>query len=128
MFIILDAEGHNMAEKKTLNLNRAEMPKQPPFIRRRNFNEVALGYTNELAVEEANRCLQCKKPVCVEGCPVEIDIPGFIKFIAEKDFAHSIKLLKEKNCLPAVCGRVCPQEEQCEIKCILSKKGAPVAI
>lgn len=111
-----------------LNLNRVEMPKQAYFIRRRNFDEVALGYTTEMAIEEAKRCLDCKKPLCVEGCPVEIDIPGFIRRIAAEDFAGAIKTLKEKNCLPAVCGRVCPQEEQCEIKCILEKKGAPVAI
>jgi len=117
-----------MAEKKKLNLNRIEMPKQAPFIRRRNFTEVALGYTEKLAIEEAQRCLQCKKPICIDGCPVEINIPGFINCIAEGDFKAAIRILKEKNCLPAVCGRVCPQEEQCEIKCILSKKEAPVAI
>ncbi len=104
------------------------MPKQADFIRRRNFAEVALGYTDEMAVEEAKRCLDCKKPFCVDGCPVEIDIPGFIRQIAVNNFSGAIKTLKEKNCLPAVCGRVCPQEEQCEIKCILDKKGAPVAI
>ncbi len=114
--------------KKKLNLNRVEMPKQPDFIRKRNFDEVALGYTPELAMEEASRCLRCKKPLCVEGCPVEINIPGFISHIADGNFAEAIKVIKEKNCLPAVCGRVCPQEEQCEIKCILSKKGSPVAI
>lgn len=117
-----------MAEKKKLNLNRVEMPKQAPFIRRRNFKEVALGYTVENAIAEANRCLDCKKPLCVEGCPVEIDIPGFIRAIAEGDFEFAIKILKEKNCLPAVCGRVCPQEEQCESRCILLKKGAPIAV
>ena len=104
------------------------MPKQADFIRRRNFDEVALGYTPAMAIEEAKRCLDCKKPFCVDGCPVEIDIPGFIRQIAAEDFAGAIKILKEKNCLPAVCGRVCPQEEQCEIKCILEKKGAPIAI
>jgi glutamate synthase (NADPH/NADH) small chain len=114
--------------KKKLNLNRVEMPKQPDFIRKRNFDEVALGYTPELAMEEASRCLQCKKPLCMDGCPVEIDIPGFIRHITIGNFAEAIKVIKEKNCLPAVCGRVCPQEEQCEIKCILSKKGSPVAI
>ncbi len=111
-----------------LNLNRVDMPKQADFIRRRNFDEVALGYTPAMAIEEAKRCLDCKKPFCVDGCPVEIDIPGFIRQIAAEDFAGAIKILKEKNCLPAVCGRVCPQEEQCEIKCILEKKGAPIAI
>ncbi len=117
-----------MAEKKKLNLDRVEMPKQAPFIRKRNFKEVALGYTVENAIAEANRCLDCKKPLCVEGCPVEIDIPGFIRAIAEGDFELGIKILKEKNCLPAVCGRVCPQEEQCESRCILLKKGAPIAV
>ncbi|HDZ41131.1 MAG TPA: NADPH-dependent glutamate synthase [Bacteroidetes bacterium] len=117
-----------MADRKKLNLNRVEMPKQADFIRKRNFKEVALGYTVENAIEEASRCLDCKKPLCIEGCPVEIDIPGFIRFMAEGDFANAIKTLKEKNCLPAVCGRVCPQEEQCESRCILVKKGAPIAI
>jgi glutamate synthase (NADPH/NADH) small chain len=117
-----------MAEKKKLNLDRVEMPKQAPFIRKRNFREVALGYTAENAIAEASRCLNCKKPFCVEGCPVEIDIPVFIQAIAAGDFAQAIKTLKEKNCLPAVCGRVCPQEEQCESKCILLKKGAPISI
>ncbi len=111
-----------------LDLNRREMPKQPSHIRRRNFNEVALGYTPELAIAEAQRCLQCKKPFCIDGCPVEIDIPGFIKCIADGDFTGSIRILKDKNCLPAICGRVCPQEEQCEEVCILNKKEAPVAI
>src|SRR4030042_3765374 len=117
-----------MAEKKKLNLNRIDMPRQAPFIRRRNFKEVALGYTAEMAVKEASRCLNCKKAMCVKGCPVEIDIPDFISKIAAGDFAGAIKKIKEKNCLPAVCGRVCPQEEQCESKCILEKKGAPIAI
>ena len=117
-----------MAEKKQLNLNRIDMPKQPPYIRRRNFNEVALGYEEEHAVAEASRCLECKKSYCIEGCPVDINIPSFIKHIANRDFAGAIKIIKEKNCLPAVCGRVCPQEEQCESKCLLNKKGAPVAI
>lgn len=115
-------------KKKGLDLNRRDMPKQSPHIRRRNFNEVAFGYTPELAIAEAKRCLQCKKPFCVEGCPVNINIPGFIQCIANGEFTGAIRVLKEKNCLPAVCGRVCPQEEQCEIKCILEKKGAPIAI
>jgi glutamate synthase (NADPH/NADH) small chain len=117
-----------MNEAKRLDLRRQEMPKQPPHIRRSNFKEVALGYTPELAVSEASRCLSCKKPFCVSGCPVEINIPGFVERIAHKDFAAAIRILKEKNCLPAICGRVCPQEEQCESKCVLNKKGAPVAI
>jgi glutamate synthase (NADPH/NADH) small chain len=114
--------------KKKLVLERIDMPKQSPHIRRRNFNEVAHGYTRELAVQEARRCLQCKKPFCVDGCPVEINIPGFINCIANEEFTGAIRVLKEKNCLPAVCGRVCPQEEQCEIRCVVGKKGEPVAI
>jgi len=117
-----------MSEKKKLDLDRREMPKQSPHIRRRNFNEVAFGYTPELAIPEAKRCLQCKRPFCVEGCPVEINIPGFIQCIANEEYTGAIRMLKEKNCLPAVCGRVCPQEEQCEERCVLNKKGAPVAI
>ena len=118
----------NQPEKKKLDLNRREMPKQSPEVRSQNFSEVALGYSVETAIEEAKRCLQCKKPKCVLGCPVEIDIPGFIKCIAEGDFAAGIKVLKNKNLLPAVCGRVCPQEEQCEEVCILKKRGGEVAI
>ncbi|MBN2563644.1 MAG: NADPH-dependent glutamate synthase [Phycisphaerae bacterium] len=104
------------------------MPKQEPFERVKNFDEVALGYTEELAVEEASRCLGCKKPLCVGGCPVAIDIPGFIKCIVDGDFAGGIKKIKETNALPAVCGRVCPQEDQCEKVCVLGKKGDPLAI
>ncbi|MGB9578315.1 MAG: NADPH-dependent glutamate synthase, partial [Halothiobacillaceae bacterium] len=114
--------------KKKLDLHRREMPKQPPEVRRRNFNEVALGYPVETAVEEAQRCLNCPKPSCISGCPVEIDIPRFIQCIAAKDFAAGIRVIKEKNCLPAVCGRVCPQEEQCEAACLLKKRGGQIAI
>jgi glutamate synthase (NADPH/NADH) small chain len=116
------------APKKKLDLNRREMPKQPPQVRRHNFSEVALGYPAELAVEEAERCLQCKKSQCVGKCPVEIDIPGFIRCIAERDFAGGVRILKQKNCLPAICGRVCPQEEQCEEACVLRNKGGQIAI
>lgn len=108
--------------------HRVEMPKQAPEERVKNFDEVALGYTAEQAVEEASRCLQCKKAFCVEGCPVDIDIPAFIQKIKDKDFLGAIHKIKEKNSLPAVCGRVCPQEEQCELKCVLSKTGQPVSI
>jgi glutamate synthase (NADPH/NADH) small chain len=107
---------------------RRPMPKQEPFERVRNFDEVALGYPADLAQEEAARCLSCKKPGCVDGCPVNIDIPGFIGRIVEGDFAGGIRKIKATNALPAVCGRVCPQEEQCEARCVLGKKGDPVAI
>jgi glutamate synthase (NADPH/NADH) small chain len=114
--------------KKQYDLKRREMPKQPPEVRRYNFSEVALGYTPELAIEEAKRCIQCKKPLCVPMCPVEINIPAFIKSIAERDFVGAVRILKDKNCLPAVCGRVCPQEEQCEKTCVFHKKGGQIAI
>jgi glutamate synthase (NADPH/NADH) small chain len=113
---------------RQLDLKRRPMPKQEPFERIKNFDEVALGYSKELAVEEASRCLACKKPSCVEGCPVSIDIPGFISRLVQGDCAGGIRKIKETNALPAVCGRVCPQEEQCEIKCILGKKGEPIAV
>jgi len=115
-------------KRKPLDLNRREMPKQSSDIRSHNFFEVALGYPEDVAVEEAIRCLQCPKPKCVENCPVEIDIPGFIKCIAERRLEDGVKVLKEKNCLPAICGRVCPQEEQCELTCVLKKKNGQIAI
>lgn len=104
------------------------MNEQDPNERIRNFNEVQLGLTDEQAVIEASRCLQCKKPPCVEGCPVKIDIPRFIRAIKERRFLDSIAIIKETNSLPAVCGRVCPQETQCEKNCVLGKKYQPVAI
>ena len=113
---------------KRIDPKKRPMPKQEPFERIKNFEEVALGYTPELAREEASRCLSCKKPFCIEGCPVSIDIPRFIQYIVEGDFSGGIKKLKEKNALPAVCGRVCPQEDQCEKVCVLGKKNEPVAI
>ena len=113
---------------KELDLKSRPMPKQEPFERIKNFDEVALGYTEELARAEAGRCLNCKKPLCSQGCPVGVKIPEFIHCIVEGDFSAGIKKIKETNALPAVCGRVCPQEEQCEHKCILGKKGEPVSI
>jgi glutamate synthase (NADPH/NADH) small chain len=104
------------------------MSKQKPKDRIRNFNEVALGYTMEQAVAEAERCLQCPKPQCIQGCPVDLDIPAFIKEIKEKNFDAAIKKVKEKNSLPAICGRVCPQETQCQKFCIVGKKGDPLSI
>lgn len=107
---------------------RQPMPEQDPAERRHNFQEVPYGYTEEQAILEASRCIQCKNPLCVQGCPVNIDIPGFIKYLADGDFRGSIHKMKEANLLPAVCGRVCPQETQCEERCILGKKYEPVAI
>lgn len=104
------------------------MPKQPPEIRKFNFEEVALGYTDELAKAEAERCLECKKPTCIQGCPVMVDIPGFIREIKQGNLWEAVRILKSKNNLPGISGRVCPQELQCENMCILDKKGAPVAI
>ncbi|MBN1535242.1 MAG: NADPH-dependent glutamate synthase [Anaerolineales bacterium] len=114
--------------RKKLDLERKPMPKQAVEVRCQNFQEVALGYTADLAMAEAKRCLNCKKPLCMLKCPVEIDIPGFIQCIAKGDFEHGAKILKSKNSLPSVCGRVCPQEEQCEGGCVLVKKGGEIAI
>lgn len=108
--------------------NKTPMPEQPAEERIHNFNEVPLGYTEELAIEEAQRCIQCKNKPCIKGCPVNIEIPEFIAFIAEGNFEGAIKKIKEKNLLPSVCGRVCPQEDQCEKFCTLGKKNEPVAI
>ncbi len=108
--------------------SRTPMKEQDPQVRARNFQEVPHGYTEEEAVAEAKRCLKCKKPLCVDGCPVNVKIPEFIGLIADGDFAAAARKIKETNALPAVCGRVCPQEEQCESKCILGKKGEPIAV
>jgi glutamate synthase (NADPH/NADH) small chain len=113
-----------MVEKK----KRLHMSERPVADRIHDFEEVPLGYTPEQAMEEAKRCIQCKNPLCIKGCPVEIDIPAFIKLTAEGKFDEAAKKIKENNALPAICGRVCPQEEQCELKCIIGVKGEPVAI
>jgi len=107
---------------------RNDMPRQDPQERAHNFYEVALGYTEELARAEAERCMLCKKPRCVDGCPVEIDIPAFIMKVRASDFVGAARKIKEKNSLPAICGRVCPQEEQCEVQCVLGRRHEPVAI
>ena len=107
---------------------RHKMPEQLPVKRINNFDEVNLGYDSGIAVAEAQRCLQCAKPLCVEGCPVNIDIPHFINLIKEQEFRESIRTIKDYNILPAICGRVCPQETQCEGKCVLGKKFDPIAI
>lgn len=107
---------------------RQEMPSQPAEERRCNFDEVALGYTLEMAIAEASRCIQCKKPTCILGCPVNVRIPEFIHAVVEGDMWDAVEKLKDKNSLPAICGRVCPQETQCEIRCVLGRKDQPVAI
>ncbi|MFW6114940.1 MAG: NADPH-dependent glutamate synthase [Thermodesulfobacteriota bacterium] len=115
-------------KKKKEKIPRQPMPEQEPKVRIKNYREVPFGYSPETAMLEASRCLQCKNPTCRTGCPVEIDIPAFISRIKEGDFQGGIAKIKERNLLPAVCGRVCPQELQCEKNCILAKKGEPVAI
>lgn len=107
---------------------RPKMPQRPVRERIRDFDEVPTGLEEWAAVEEARRCLQCKRPLCMRGCPVEIDIPAFIALIAEGKFDQAVQKMKEKNSLPAICGRVCPQEEQCERECVLGKKGEPIAV
>jgi len=105
-----------------------EMPKQRVEERIRNFNEVALGYSEDQAVMEASRCLQCPKPLCVTGCPVEVEIPAFVKDVKERKFDEAIRKIREKNSLPAITGRVCPQEEQCQKVCVMGRAGSPIAI
>jgi glutamate synthase (NADPH/NADH) small chain len=114
--------------KERLAIPRQEMPAQDPKIRTGNFEEVNLGLTPELAQSEALRCIQCKDPVCIEGCPVNIKIDQFIRLIAEGDFLGAARKVKEDNVLPSICGRVCPQEDQCEKVCVIGKKHQPVAI
>jgi glutamate synthase (NADPH/NADH) small chain len=113
---------------KMKDIPRQEMPTQDPYERGSNFDEVALGYTQEMAVAEANRCIQCKKPQCITGCPVSVRIPEFIFCLREGDMWGAVEMLKDKNSLPAICGRVCPQETQCEEACVLGRRGEPVAI
>ena len=113
--------------KKTI-APRVDMPCQPADVRAHNFDEVATGYTKEMAMQEASRCLQCKKPLCMKGCPVEVPIRDFIAEVARGNFDAAYRIIKTTNSLPAVCGRVCPQEHQCEGKCILNAKGQPIAI
>src|SRR4030066_1181216 len=111
-----------------LSKKAVEMAKQDPKVRAKNFSEVALGYTEAEAQEEANRCLCCPNPMCRTGCPVEVPIPQFIKCIKEKKYAEGIQIIKSKTALPAVCGRVCPQEVQCQAKCVIGKMGEPVSV
>ncbi len=111
-----------------LDLNRVSMPKQEPLVRAKNFDEVALGYNEEQALAEATRCIQCPKRSCIDGCPVDVDIPDFILAVREGNMPEAVRILKSKNSLPGICGRVCPQESQCEETCTIAKKGAPIAI
>ena len=111
-----------------MKMTKTPMPEQDPKVRARNFKEVTLGYTAEMAIEEANRCLGCKKPMCVQGCPVNVRIPEFIKKVQEGDFKAAYEIITSTNALPALSGRVCPQETQCECRCVRGVKGEPVAI
>ncbi|MFH1999926.1 MAG: NADPH-dependent glutamate synthase, partial [Planctomycetota bacterium] len=114
--------------KSRIVKQKTPMPEQPPLERIHNYNEVPYGYTPEQAMAEAKRCLHCREPVCIDGCPVGIDIPGFLKRVAEGDFRGAVNLIKEANALPAITGRVCPQEEQCEGVCLMNKRFESVAI
>jgi len=118
----------NKKRVKKEKIPRTSMPEQDPKVRAKNFKEVTTGYSEEDALREASRCIQCKNPKCISGCPVEIDIKEFIRLITEKKFEEALAKIREKNTLPAVCGRVCPQEDQCEKVCILGIKDEPVAI
>ena len=111
-----------------MSLNKNPMPSQDPMVRNKNFNEVALGYNEEMAIDEAKRCLQCKNPKCMGGCPVHIHIPEFITLVADGKFEEAYQVISKSSSLPAVCGRVCPQESQCEGLCVRGVKGEPVAI
>ena len=113
---------------KNMSMTKVAMPEQEPNVRNKNFSEVALGYTKEMAMEEARRCLNCKHKPCMNGCPVNVPIPGFIEKVAEGDFDAAYEIITSENALPAICGRVCPQENQCEGKCVRGIKGEPVAI
>ena len=117
-----------MATNRNMSLEKVKMPEQDPNVRNRNFEEVAIGYTPEMAIEEAQRCLHCKHKPCVNGCPVNVPIPEFIEKVSEGDFDAAYEVITSENALPAICGRVCPQEDQCEGKCVRGIKGEPVGI
>ncbi len=119
---------NTLKPSERMKIPRQNSIEQNPVERNKNFNEVSFGLNEELALLEAKRCLDCKNPVCIDGCPVRIDIPAFINLIIEKDFKGAADKIREANYLPAICGRVCPQEDQCEIVCLLGKKHEPVAI
>jgi len=122
------AEDKKITNKERMKIPRQEMPAQKPQDRIRNFNEVPKGLTPEVAMQEAERCLACPKPKCVTGCPVEVDIPAFILLVREGKFSEAARKIKETNALPAICGRVCPQDEQCEVVCVYTKKMKSVGI
>ncbi len=128
MKLIMYADLQEDKEMPNMSLEKVKMPEQDPKIRARNFKEVSLGYTKEMAIEEAQRCLNCKHKPCVSGCPVNVRIPEFIVQVSKGDFEKAYEIIKSTNFLPAVCGRVCPQESQCEAKCVRGIKGEPVAI
>ena len=111
-----------------MSLTKVPMPEQEPNVRNKNFEEVAMGYTPEMAIEEATRCLNCKHKPCVNGCPVNVRIPEFVEQVAAGEFEKAYEIITSTNGLPAVCGRVCPQESQCEGNCVRGIKGEPVAI
>ncbi len=115
-------EQNPLGSKERLKIKRHEMQSQSPEERKRNFKEVPYGYSPEEAMDEAKRCIQCKRPYCIEGCPVNIDIPAFVRLVEEGDFLGAAKKIKENNSLPAICGRVCPQEDQCEKVCTIGKR------
>ena len=117
---LIKANGKLTAKDRNA-IPQMEMPARDPKVRARQMDEVALGFSKEQAIVEANRCLQCAKPFCMEGCPVNIDIPGFIKEIAAGNFKASVDIIKRTSLLPAICGRVCPQEKQCQGKCTVGK-------
>ena len=117
-----------MAVQRNMDPKKCPMPSQDPEVRSKNFDEVALGYTYEMAVNEARRCLNCKNKPCVSACPVAIDIPAFIERVANEDMEGAYEIISRSSSLPAVCGRVCPQENQCEGKCVRGIKGEPVGI
>jgi glutamate synthase (NADPH/NADH) small chain len=124
----VSSEPDKLTAKERMAIPRQQMPQRDGIERSRDFKEVNLGLAEQVAIREAQRCLQCKNPKCVEGCPVGIDIPGFAKLVAEGDFLAAAELVRKDNDLPAVTGRVCPQEIQCEVCCVRCKSGAPVAI
>ncbi len=117
-----------LSNKERMKIQRQAMPEQDELVRRNNFDEVNLGLTEELALLEAQRCIQCPKPTCVEGCPVGVKIGEFVSLVSDGKYVEAAAKIKEDNMLPAICGRVCPQEEQCEAKCVVGKKNEPVAI